>query len=79
MESEKRSRSCDLCIVLGSSLVVYPAAMIPQYAQQGGAKLVIINMGPTEMDRMADIRIDARAGEVTPKILELVKKKMGTG
>ena len=77
MESEKRSRSCDLCIVLGSSLVVYPAAMIPQYAQQGGAKLVIINMGPTEMDRMADIRIDARAGEVTPKILELAKKKMG--
>ena len=77
MESEKRSRSCDLCIVLGSSLVVYPAAMIPQYAQQGGAKLVIINMGPTEMDRMADIRIDARAGEVTPRILELVKQKMG--
>ena len=31
IESEKRSRSCDLCIVLGSSLVVYPAAMIPQY------------------------------------------------
>ena len=77
MESEKRSRSCDLCIVLGSSLVVYPAAMIPQYAQQGGAKLVIINMGPTEMDRMADIRIDARAGDVTPKILELAKQKMG--
>lgn len=77
MESEKRSRACDLCIVLGSSLVVYPAAMIPQYAQQGGAKLVIINMGATEMDRMADIRIDAKAGEVTPRILELAKDKMG--
>ena len=79
MESEKRSRSCDLCIVLGSSLVVYPAAMIPQYAQQGGAKLVIINMGPTEMDRLADIRIDAKAGEVTPRILERAKEKMGDG
>jgi NAD-dependent deacetylase len=77
MESEKRSRSCDLCIVVGSTLVIYPAALIPQYAQQGGAKLVIINMGPTEMDRMADIRIDAEAGEVTTKILEKVKKKMG--
>ena len=79
MESEKRSRACDLCIVLGSSLIVYPAAMIPQYAQQSGAKLVIINMGTTEMDRMADIRIDAKAGEVTPKILELAKKKMSIG
>jgi NAD-dependent deacetylase len=77
MESEKRSRSCDLCIVVGSTLVVYPAALIPQYAQQGGAKLVIINMGPTEMDHLADIRIDAEAGEVTTKILEKVKKKMG--
>jgi NAD-dependent deacetylase len=77
MESEKRSRSCDLCIIVGSTLVVYPAALIPQYAQQGGAKLVIINIGPTEMDRMADIRIDAKAGEVTPKILEKAKKKMG--
>ncbi len=76
MESEKRSRSCDLCIVLGSSLIVYPAALIPQYAQQGGAKLVIINMGPTEMDRMADIRIDAKAGEVTPKIVASAKEKM---
>jgi NAD-dependent deacetylase len=79
MESEKRSRNCDLCIVLGSSLVVYPAAMIPQYARQGGAKLVIINMGPTEMDRMADIRIDAKAGEVTPKIVARVREKMGDG
>ena len=78
MESEKRSRSCDLCIVVGSSLVVYPAALIPQYAQQGGAKLVIINMGPTEMDRLADIRIDAKAGEVTPKIIARVKEKMGS-
>lgn len=76
MESEKRSRSCDLCIVLGSSLVVYPAALIPRYAHQGGAKLIIINMGPTELDRMADIRIDAKAGEVTPKIIEMAKAKM---
>jgi NAD-dependent deacetylase len=77
MESESRSRSCDLCVVLGSSLVVYPAALIPRYAQQGGAKLVIINMGPTEMDRMADIRIEAKAGEVTPQIIDRAKSKMG--
>ena len=77
MESERRSRTCDLCIVLGSSLVVYPAALIPRYAQQGGAKLVIINMGPTEMDRMADIRIEAKAGAVTPRIIQRAKEKLG--
>jgi len=75
-ESESRSRSCDLCIVLGSSLVVYPAAYIPRYAQQGGAKLIIINMGPTEMDSMADIRIEAKTGEATPKIIARAKEKM---
>ena len=75
-ESESRSRSCDLCIVLGSTLRINPAADIPRYAQQGGAKLVIINIGPTEMDRMADIRIEAKTGEVTPKIIARAKEKM---
>ena len=75
-ESERRSRSCDLCIVLGSTLSIYPAAHIPRYAQQGGAKLIIINMGPTEMDSMADIRIEAKTGEATPKIIARAKEKM---
>jgi NAD-dependent deacetylase len=72
-ESERRSRTCDLCIVIGSSLVVYPAAMMPMYALQAGAKLVIINVGPTEMDGMAWVRIDAKAGEVLPRIIEEVR------
>ena len=75
-ESESRSRSCDLCIVMGSTLSVYPGSLIPRYAQQGGAKLVIINIGPTEMDRMADIRIEAKTGEATPKIIARAKEKM---
>jgi len=77
MESEKRSRTCNVCIVLGSTLTVYPAALIPQYAAQSGAKLVIINMGPTELDRMADIRIEGKAGEVAPRIMRRVRQKLG--
>jgi NAD-dependent deacetylase len=77
MESERRARSCDLCIVLGSTLVVYPAAYIPMYAVQSKAKLVIINMGPTELDEMASVRIDAKAGEVTPQIIARAKEKLG--
>jgi len=77
MESERRSRTCDLCIVLGSSLVVFPAAKIPIYAMRSGAKLIIINVGPTELDEVAHIRIQGKAGEVTPRIIARVKEKMG--
>jgi NAD-dependent deacetylase len=77
MESERRSRTCDICIVLGSTLTVYPAALIPQFASQAGAKLVIINMGPTELDHMADIRIEGKAGVIAPKIVNRVKAKLG--
>ena len=68
-EAERRSRNCDLCIVLGSTLSVYPAALIPRYASESGAKLVIINLGPTELDSWADIRIEGRAGEILPEII----------
>ena len=76
MESEHRSRTCDLCIVLGSTLVVYPAASMPQYALRSGAKLVIINMGPTAMDELASVRMEAKAGEVMPRIIARAKDKL---
>ncbi len=76
MESERRSRKCDVCMVLGSTLSVYPACLIPQYAAQTGAKLVIINMGPTELDHLAHIRIEGKAGNITTKIIRLVKAKL---
>lgn len=70
MESEQRSRNCDLCIVLGSTLVVYPAATMPLHAIRTGAKLVIINMGPTAMDELATVRIEGKAGEIMPVIVK---------
>ena len=51
------ARDCDLCIVLGSSLVVYPAASIPDFAAQGHAKVMVINREPTPLDRSADLVI----------------------
>jgi NAD-dependent protein deacetylase/lipoamidase len=76
MESERRSRKCDVCLVLGSTLSVYPACLIPQYARQAGATLVIINMGPTEMDQLAHIRIEGKAGDITPAIIQGVTAKL---
>ena len=73
MESERRSKKCDVCIVLGSTLSVHPANLIPQYAAQAGAKLVIINLGPTELDHLAYIRIEGKAGDITPEIIRYAK------
>jgi len=76
-EAEKRSSSCDLCIVIGSTLTVYPAALMPQYAVSSGAKLVIINEGDTELDHVAHVRIAAKAGEVMARAIARVKEKLG--
>jgi NAD-dependent deacetylase len=61
---------CDLCIVLGSSLVVYPAASVPSHAVQSGAKLIIINRDTTPLDAEADLVIH---GSVTRALGEIVQ------
>ena len=73
----ERSLGSDLFIVVGSSLVVQPAAYMPLKAKQGGAKLVIINRDPTPHDGYADVVINGSAGDVMARILEKVRKKMG--
>jgi NAD-dependent deacetylase len=78
-EAERRSNSCDLCIVIGSTLAVYPAGLMPQYAVNSGARLVIINDGDTELDHVAHVRIAARAGEVMSQTLAKVRARLGAG
>jgi NAD-dependent deacetylase len=68
--------NCDLLIVVGSSLVVQPAAFIPSYAQDRGASLVIINIGPTPYDRLAEILINESAGKTMEAIVERVKNNL---
>ena len=75
-EATTRSSKCDLFIVIGSSLVVYPAAYMPTYAVNGGAKLAIINRERTHMDPSADIVIHEGAGDVMSKVMKRVKKKV---
>lgn len=67
---------CDLFIVIGSSLVVYPAASIPMYARSSGAKLAIINLTPTSCDDTAHVVIHHSAGEVMERALEEVKSRL---
>ena len=63
------AEACDLMIVLGSSLVVYPAAGIPIFAKQHGAKYVIINRDETEQDSYADLVLNT---EIGPTLAEVV-------
>ncbi len=74
-EAALHSRAADLFIVIGSTLVVYPAAYMPIYAVESGAKLVIINIGGTPMDRQASVVINAKAGETMAAIVKKVKEK----
>jgi NAD-dependent deacetylase len=56
------SRESELFLAMGSSLVVSPANILPQLAKQSGARLVIINREPTELDELADLVVHARIG-----------------
>jgi NAD-dependent deacetylase len=73
MMAERESRECDLFIVIGSTLVVYPAAYMPIYAKQSGANIVIINMGDTGHDDIADVFISASAGDTMTRIMERLR------
>lgn len=60
----KLTVSCDLFLVVGSSLVVYPAASLPLMAKESGARLVIVNRDPTPLDDAADLVIHEEIGPV---------------
>ena len=75
-EATRRANHCDLLIVVGSSLVVYPAAYMPLYAKQTGAGLVIVNLSATPADKIADIVIHASAGEVMGRIMAEVRQRL---
>ncbi|HUA51644.1 MAG TPA: Sir2 family NAD-dependent protein deacetylase [Candidatus Sulfotelmatobacter sp.] len=69
--AEAETLACDLFIVLGSSLVVFPAAGFPLLAKQNGAKLAIVNREPTEQDPYADVVIRDAIGEVMTAVVPL--------
>jgi NAD-dependent deacetylase len=62
--AEAAALDCDLFLVLGSSLVVFPAASFPMLAKEAGARLAIVNREPTEQDRFADLVVNAEIGPV---------------
>jgi NAD-dependent deacetylase len=62
--------ACDAVLAVGSTLSVYPAAYVPIEAKQSGAAFVIVNQGPTEQDHLADVIVEAPAGQALPTMAE---------
>lgn len=66
------ARQADVMLVVGSSLVVRPAADIPLVAVRSGAQLIVINAEPTPFDALATVVIRGKSGGVLPQIVELI-------
>ncbi|TME57041.1 MAG: NAD-dependent deacylase [Chloroflexi bacterium] len=66
------AKAADVMLVVGSSLVVYPAAHVPLKAVEAGAALIVVNAEPTPLDHLATVVIHGRSGEVLPELAEML-------
>jgi NAD-dependent deacetylase len=64
------SEECDLLLAVGSTLSVYPVAGCVPLAKARGARVVIVNAGPTEMDEIADAVLYGQIGEILPALVQ---------
>ncbi len=64
------AQRCDLCFVIGTSAVVYPAASIPEIARANGAYVVEINPEPTPLSSICHEVLTGKAGEILPLLSE---------
>jgi NAD-dependent deacetylase len=62
----EKARTCELCFVVGTSAVVYPAAMLPEIAKRSGAYTVEINPELTPLSDICNETIQGKAGEILP-------------
>ncbi len=70
IQARELALSCDLFLVVGSSLKVNPAATLPRLALKNDVPLIIINLQPTPLDDYAEIVINEKAGVVLPPLVE---------
>ena len=68
-EAFRLAAKSSLLLVVGSSIVVYPAAQVPTVAKQAGAKLAIVNLESTPMDHLAEWVFHEKAGKILPLLM----------
>ena len=72
VRAEAETLACDLFLVLGSSLLVYPAMTLPILAKRNGARLVIVNRDPTPQDGLADLVLHDEIGPAMSEVASLL-------
>jgi NAD-dependent deacetylase len=68
--AEQAARRCDFMLAVGTKLSVWPVAGVVPVARDAGARVVIVNAEPTEMDNLADAILRGAIGEILPRLLE---------
>ncbi len=80
-EAQELARGSDVCLVVGTSAVVYPAASIPELVHRHGGTVCLINKEPTDLNHLGFVRWFAQGGaeEVLPRLVELVRAERPGG
>jgi NAD-dependent deacetylase len=67
--AEQAARRCDLLLAIGTKLSVYPIAGVVPVAKEAGARVVIVNAEPTEMDALADAVLRGSISALLPRLV----------
>ena len=68
-QAQQAAENCELFIAVGSSLVVQPAASLPEIAKRSGARLIIVNRDETPLDGLADLVVHDEIGKALPAMV----------
>ncbi len=77
IRAQEAAMFADVMLVAGSSLEVMPAADLPRLTRRSGGKLIIVNLGPTSADHLAEILIRGDVADILPQLAKAVKKRIG--
>ncbi|HVR31980.1 MAG TPA: Sir2 family NAD-dependent protein deacetylase [Acidimicrobiia bacterium] len=69
-KARSMAESADAVLVVGSTLGVYPAALVPLSVVQRGAPMVIVNIGPTDHDELATVKLETSAGATLAELIQ---------
>lgn len=69
LRAQRAAERCDLMLTVGTKLSVYPVAGVVPIAKEAGARVVILNAEPTDMDRLADAVLRGQISELLPPLV----------
>ncbi|UCF05141.1 MAG: NAD-dependent deacylase [bacterium] len=75
----RESARCDTFLVVGTSGMVQPAALLPQVARNAGALLIEVNETPSEITPIVDIFLQGKAGETLPPLVDRIEELVSRG